>query len=178
MADVKEIPDNVSTLSIKQNVENAEFVATRKRAEAPAYIQSLTPEQRAAAEKALVRKIDIRLIPTVIIIYILNYLDRNNIAAARLAGLEEELKLHGTQYQTAVSILFIGYLLMQVPSNLFLNKFGKPAIYLSGAMVLWGIISTATAGVQSFGGLIAVRFFLGFVEAAYFPGCLYYLSIW
>ncbi|KAJ4524882.1 hypothetical protein HRR83_000520 [Exophiala dermatitidis] len=178
MADVKEIPDNVSTLSVKQNVENAEFVATRKRAEAPAYIQSLTPEQRAAAEKALVRKIDIRLIPTVIIIYILNYLDRNNIAAARLAGLEDELKLHGTQYQTAVSILFIGYLLMQVPSNLFLNKFGKPAIYLSGAMVVWGIISTATAGVQSFGGLIAVRFFLGFVEAAYFPGCLYYLSIW
>lgn len=108
----------------------------------------------------------------------LNYLDRNNIAAARLAGLEEELNLHGTQYQTAVSILFVGYLLMQVPSNLFLNKFGKPATYLSTAMVIWGIISTATAAVQSFGGLIAVRFFLGFIEAAYFPGCLFYLSCW
>lgn len=108
----------------------------------------------------------------------MNYLDRNNIAAARLAGLETDLKLHGTQYQTAVSILFVGYVLMQVPSNLFLNKFGKPAVYLSTAMVLWGVISTATAAVNSFGGLIAIRFFLGFIEAAYFPGCLYYLSTW
>lgn len=45
-------------------------------------------------------------------------------------------------------------------------------------MIVWGIISASTAGVKNFGGLIAVRFFLGFVEAAYFPGCLYYLSCW
>ena len=100
--------------------------------------------------------------------YIMNYLDRNNIAAARLAGLEDELQLHGTQYQTAVSILFVGYLLMQIPSNLFLNKIGKPRIYLPVAMMIWGTISAATAAVQTFGGLIAVRFCLGFIEAAYF----------
>lgn len=108
----------------------------------------------------------------------MNYLDRNNIAAARLAGLEDDLNLHGTQYQTAVSSLFVGYVLMQIPSNLFLNKIGKPAIYLPTAMVVWGVISAATAGVQTYGGLVTVRFFLGFVEAAYFPGCLYYLSAW
>lgn len=67
---------------------------------------------------------------------------------------------------------------MQVPSNLFLNKLGKPALYLPVCMVVWGVISTATAACQSFGGLIACRFMLGFVEAAYFPGCLYYLSCW
>lgn len=55
---------------------------------------------------------------------------RNNIAAARLAGLERDLNLSSVEFQTAVSILFVGYLLMQIPSNLFLNKFGKPAIYL------------------------------------------------
>jgi hypothetical protein len=49
-----------------------------------------------------------------------------------------------------------------------LNKFGKPAIYLPCAMILWGIISTATAGAQNFAGLVVTRFFLGFVEAAYF----------
>jgi len=70
--------------------------------------------------------------------------------------------------QTSVSILFVGYLLMQVPSNLFLNKIGKPAIYLPSCMIIWGIISGATAGCQSYGGLIACRFMLGFVEAAYF----------
>lgn len=56
--------------------------------------------------------------------------DRNNIAAAKLAGLQEELNLSSVEFETAVSILFVGYLLMQIPSNLLLNKFGKPAIYL------------------------------------------------
>ncbi|EAW07180.1 putative MFS transporter [Aspergillus clavatus NRRL 1] len=148
--------------------------------EAPAYVAGLSPEEREKAEKALVRKIDLRLLPMLVIMYILNYLDRNNIAAARLAGLEDDLgmKKNSDQYQTAVSILFVGYLLMQIPSNLLLNKFGKPSIYLPGAMILWGIISTATAGAQNFAGLVVIRFFLGFVEAAYFPGCLYFLSAW
>ena len=114
----------------------------------------------------------------IIIMYIMNYLDRNNIAAARLGGLEEDLNLIGNQYQTAVSILFVGYVLMQIPSNLYLNKVGKPSIYLPTAMVVWGLISGATAAVQNFAGIATVRFFLGFVEAAYFPGCLYYLSTW
>ena len=83
-----------------------------------------------------------------------------------------------------------------VPSNLFLNKIGKPALYLPAVMCVWGIISTCTAAVQSFGGLVAVRFVLGFVEAAYFrkleasqsrlcddanhtqAGCLFFLSSW
>ncbi len=55
-----------------------------------------------------------------------------------------------------------------VPSNLFLNKIGKPALYLPTAMIIWGTISAATAGAQSYAGLVVVRFFLGFVEAAYF----------
>lgn len=59
---------------------------------------------------------------------------------------------------------------MQVPSNLFLNKVGKPGIYLPTAMILWGIISTCTAACQSYAGLVVTRFFLGFVEAAYFVG--------
>ncbi|EAL90998.1 hypothetical protein KXW98_002948 [Aspergillus fumigatus] len=168
----------------KSYVDNVEVVANadrpNPRKEAPAYVAGLSPEERQKAERALVRKIDIRLLPMLVIMYILNYLDRNNIAAARLAGLEEDLgmKKNSNQYQTAVSILFVGYLLMQIPSNLMLNKFGKPAIYLPCAMILWGIISTATAGAQNFAGLVMTRFFLGFIEAAYFPGCLYFLSAW
>ena len=70
------------------------------------------------------------------------------------------------------------YILMQVPSNLFLDKIGKPSIYLPACMVVWGAISACTGAVKDFGGLIACRFFLGFVEAAYFPGCLFFLSSW
>ncbi|KKK19201.1 MFS transporter [Aspergillus rambellii] len=165
--------DNIESVQ-----EVTDFTKPNPRNVAPPYVASLSPEERAMAEKALVRKIDIRLLPMIIIMYILNYLDRNNIAAARLAGLETDLKLEGVQYQTCVSILFVGYLLMQIPSNLMLNKFGKPAIYLPCAMMLWGVISTCTAAAQSYASLVVIRFFLGFVEAAYFPGCLYFLSAW
>ncbi|XXH04002.1 hypothetical protein Hte_010411 [Hypoxylon texense] len=137
---------------------------------APEIIARLTPEQRLELETRLRRKIDRRLLPMIILMYIMNYIDRNNIAAAKLAGLPEDLHLdpNASEFQTAVSILFVGYLLMQIPSNLFLNKIGKPALYLPGCMMVWGVISAATAAVTNFGGLIAVRFFLGFVEAAYF----------
>ncbi|ORY68702.1 major facilitator superfamily domain-containing protein [Pseudomassariella vexata] len=146
----------------------------------PAILANLTPEERLVLEAHLRRKVDLRLLPMMILMYIMNYIDRNNIAAAKLAGLERDLRLptNSTEYQTSVSILFVGYLLMQIPSNLFLNKIGKPALYLPACMIVWGVISASTAAVKNFGGLIAVRFFLGFVEAAYFPGCLYYLSCW
>ena len=104
----------------KSHIDNVEVVAgvanadkPNPKREAPPYVAGLTPEEREKAERALVRKIDWRLLPIVIIMYILNYLDRNNIASARLAGLEDDLNLVGNQYQTCVSILFVGYLLMQ-----------------------------------------------------------------
>lgn len=86
--------------------------------EPPELVKGLSQEERTSLEKHLVRKIDIRLLPAVVIMYIMNYLDRNNIAAARIAGpggkgLQDELNLTDTQYQLAVSILFVGYILMQ-----------------------------------------------------------------
>ena len=175
--DVNKTADHISD----KYLEDA--ATTRTKREPPPLVRDLSPEERQRLETALVRKIDFRLLPSIIIMYIMNYLDRNNIAAARLAGLQDPpsqggLDLGSTQYLTALSILFVGYLLMQVPSNLFLNKIGKPALYLPTVMIIWGVISAATAGAQSYGGLIAIRFFLGFVEAAYFPGCLFFLSSW
>ncbi|GME25154.1 Pantothenate transporter [Neofusicoccum parvum] len=176
-------PEISTTLDEKKDIEHidqdefGQHMHIPKR-EAPELVRDLSPEERARLEKKLRRKIDLRLMPMVIIMYILNYIDRNNIAAARLSGMEEDLGLSESEYLTSVSILFVGYLLMQVPSNLFLNKIGLPAIYLPACMIVWGVISTATAACQNFGGLVATRFFLGFVEAAYFPGCLFYLSSW
>ncbi|CCX11561.1 major facilitator superfamily domain-containing protein [Pyronema domesticum] len=160
--------ENASTKSNQQHVEHVP----------PESLRGISPEEHERLEQVLVRKIDMRLMPMLVIMYIMNYLDRNNIAAARLAGLEQELKLTSTQYQLSVSILFVGYILMQVPSNMFLDKIGRPSLYLPTAMVIWGIISGATAGVTTFGGLIACRFVLGIIEAAYFPGCLFFLSSW
>ncbi|KAG8158410.1 hypothetical protein KVR01_011532 [Diaporthe batatas] len=150
----------------------------RRGLQPPEFLLNMSMEDRLELEAKLKRKIDLRLMPAIILMYILNYIDRNNIAAAKLAGLEEDLGLSSTEYETAVSILFVGYLLMQIPSNLFLNKLGKPALYLPACMIVWGVISAATAACHNAAGLLTVRFFLGFVEAAYFPGCLYYLSCW
>ncbi|KAG5928369.1 hypothetical protein E4U42_000762 [Claviceps africana] len=99
----------------------------------PDVICHWTAEERRHHEKKLLWKIDVRVLPMIIIMQTLNYIDRNNIAAARFAGLEDDLKLNssGTQFSTAVSILFVGYILMQVTSNLLLNKIGKPGKYLA-----------------------------------------------
>lgn len=71
--------------------------------------------------------------------------------------------MKGTDFNLATSIFFVAYLLMQLPSNMLITRV-RPSLYLSGAMVLWGVVSTCNAAAHSFGGLIAVRFMLGFVE--------------
>ncbi|KAL1835788.1 hypothetical protein VTJ49DRAFT_6052 [Mycothermus thermophilus] len=88
--------------------EEKSGTSTPPRLQPPELISKLTAEEREQLEKKLKRKIDLRLLPAVIIMYIMNYIDRNNIAAARLAGLERDLKLTSTEFQTAVSILFVG----------------------------------------------------------------------
>ncbi|CAO2652486.1 Nn.00g007690.m01.CDS01 [Neocucurbitaria sp. VM-36] len=176
--DHKPATDRLSDDNIKPTHLEAGHGISHSKLVAPPLVAAMTPEQRVTAEAKMRRKIDTRLLPMIILMYIMNYLDRNNIAAVRLAGLQDELNLSSVQYQTTVSILFVGYILMQIPSNLFLNKTGKPAIYLPCCMIIWGIISGATAACQNFAGLVVCRFFLGFIEAAYFPGCLFYLSAW
>jgi hypothetical protein len=79
-------------------VQDAPTEGVRRAIAPPALVAAMTPERRAVAEKALVRKIDLRLMPMIVLMYIMNYLDRNNIAAARLGALEEDLNLQGNEY--------------------------------------------------------------------------------
>jgi sugar phosphate permease len=127
-------------------------------------------------EIALVKKLDRWIMPTLWGMYWLNYLDRNAIALARLNDLEEDLNLTGSQYQTCVSILFVGYLLGQIPSNMILTRV-RPSLYMSGFMALWAVVSALTALSKDFTGLLLTRFFLGVTEAPYYPGALFMLSI-
>jgi MFS family permease len=132
---------------------------------------------RGPLEKKLLRKIDTRLMPLLMLIYVLNYLDRNNIATARLGTLEEDLGLVGTQYNTVISLFFVGYILTQIPTNMILDKV-RPSLFLPAVMCAWGVVSTCTAAVHNYQGLVALRFVLGFVEAPFFPGALFLLSSW
>ncbi|KAJ6261494.1 hypothetical protein Dda_4164 [Drechslerella dactyloides] len=120
---------------------------------------ALDPE----VERRLVRRLDWNIIPVAMVLYMLAFLDRINIGNAKLYGLEEELGLTGTLgYQTAVSLLFVTYLLFEIPSNLVLKKF-RPSRWR------W---------VQSYGGLLACRLLLGLFEAGLFPGLTVYLTFW
>lgn len=80
--------------------------------------------------------------------------------------------------QVALSILFVGYVLMQVPSNMLLNFSGKPSWYIGFWVIAWGLVSACTSQVSTFGDIVACRFILGFVEAPFFCGVIFYLSKW
>jgi MFS family permease len=138
---------------------------------------TMDPQRRIQVEKSMKRKLDARC-SLFILLYILNYLDRNNIAAARLKGLQEDLNLSYNEYATCLSILYVGYILMQVPSNMMINLVSRPSLYIGCSMMLWGLVSTLSGIVTNFGGMVAIRFFLGFVEAAFLPGALLILSKW
>ncbi|KAJ6151243.1 hypothetical protein N7470_007837 [Penicillium chermesinum] len=127
-------------------------------------------------ERKVIRKMDMHILPFVVLLYLFSFLDRVNIGNARLYGLEEDLGLVGTQYQVAVSILFVTYCFFEVPSNLVIKKL-KPSRYIAAIAVIWGIIATLTGIVQSYGSLIACRVLLGVVEAGLFPGMMTYLTI-
>jgi hypothetical protein len=86
-------------------------------------------EFRQKVEHQLRRKIDTRILPLIVLIYLLNYLDRNSITQARLYGLQEDTGVKGAEYQTAISIFSAGYILMQVPSTLLMARF-RPSIFL------------------------------------------------
>ncbi|KAI5963899.1 hypothetical protein KGF57_001175 [Candida theae] len=144
----------------------------------PESLQHMTQEELKELDRKTTRKIDLRLIPMLLFIYILNFLDRNNIANARLDGLEADLGLVGNQYQVCISILFVGYILFQVPANMILNRFGRPSIFLTVVMTVWGAISTVTGGVQNYAGLACARVFLGVAESAFFCSSLMMLSMW
>lgn len=156
----------------KERIENLEHVA-----EPQPVLPHVDPARRVAIEKSLKRKLDARC-SLFVLIYIMNYLDRNNISAARLKGLQRDLDLTYNQYSTCLSILYVGYILMQVPSNMIINRIQRPSIYIAISMTLWGLISTLSGNAKNFGHMVAIRFLLGFVEAAFLPGALLILSKW
>ena len=80
-----------------------------------------------------------------------------------MQGLEEDLGMEGNQFNIAVSVLFVGYILGQIPSNLILSRV-RPSLYLSLFVALWGAVSTCTAAADNFNHLVVLRFFLGVTE--------------
>ncbi|CAG8459909.1 11786_t:CDS:2 [Scutellospora calospora] len=128
-------------------------------------------------EKKLLKKLDLRIIPLVTLLYTLSFLDRVNIGNAKLAHLERDLNLVGNEYNWSLGIFFIGYVIFEVPSNIALIKI-RPSIWISTLMLIWGIIMTCMAFAKNFSQLMVIRFLLGAFESGLFPGVVFYLTRW
>jgi MFS family permease len=132
---------------------------------------------RPEIEKRVVRKVTRRLLPFLALLYFVNYLDRVNVGFAGPNGLTDELAMGATAFGLASGIFFIGYLVLEVPSNLMLHRFGA-RVWITRIMVTWGILATVMAFVPNAGTLIVLRFLLGVAEAGFFPGIILYLTYW
>jgi MFS family permease len=121
-------------------------------------------------------KVDRHLIPFLFLCYILAYLDRVNVGFAKLQMLND-LSLSDAAFATGAGIFFIGYFFFEVPSNILLKKFGA-RIWIARIMVSWGVISSAMMFVNGEWSFYAMRFLLGIAEAGFFPGIIYYLTLW
>lgn len=116
-------------------------------------------------------------------LYLLSFLDRANVANARLEGLLESLHITVNEYLTGLTLFFVGYILFEVIWNVCLKRIG-PKIWLPSTTLAFGIVATLQGVVQYNGGntglagFFVVRFILGVTEGALFPGVVFYLSMW
>ncbi|KAK3646259.1 hypothetical protein LTR56_008610 [Elasticomyces elasticus] len=135
------------------------------------------PNYNDAETKRILRKVDLRLLPVLALLYVLAFLDRSNIGNARVAGMNTELGLTSTQYNIALTVFFFPYAILEVPSNIIL-KLMRPSLWIAIMMVSWGIVMTLQGIVQNYHGLVATRVMLGFAECGLFPAATYLLTTW
>jgi D-galactonate transporter len=129
-----------------------------------------------SAEDALSRKVTWRLIPFLMLCYIVAYLDRVNVGFAKLQ-MTADLGFSDTVYGLGAGVFFMGYLAFGVPSNLILHRVGARR-WIAAIMITWGLISGLTAFVKSPFEFSVLRFFLGVAEAGFYPGVILYLTYW
>src|SRR5246127_2482514 len=124
----------------------------------------------------LYRTISRRLVPFLILLYLVAYLDRVNIGFAALT-MNRDLHIDASLYGLAAGMFFLGYFFFEVPSNLVLLRVGARR-WIMVLMIAWGIVSLATAFVPGPTSYIVLRFLLGAAEAGFFPGVILYLTFW
>jgi len=127
-------------------------------------------------EKQLMRKLNLRLLPLLIFLYVISYLDRVNISFAALT-MNKDIGLNAYIYGWGAGIFFIGYCLFEIPSNLMLVKVGARK-WIARILITWGIASTLMMFVKGPSSFLTMRFILGAAEAGYFPGVILFLTYW
>lgn len=133
--------------------------------------------------KAVQRKVDVRILAWYCFVYLIMRIHVSNITNTAIINEEtnddilDQLGLNSQQWAWCLSIFYYPYGAFEPISTLLLKRF-KPRIWMSRIMITWGIVSMCQGATQNYAGLLACRFFLGFMEAGYYPGVLYHLSFW
>ncbi len=124
----------------------------------------------------VIRKVTARLIPILLLMYILAFLDRSNLGFAK-AEFQADTGLSNAAYALGAGIFFLGYAVLEVPSNLLMRRVGAKA-WLARIMISWGIVSALMMFAVNEPSFYALRVLLGIAEAGFFPGVIYYLTHW
>lgn len=127
-------------------------------------------------EEALIRRMTRRIVPFLVIVYLVAIIDRLNVGFAALT-MNRDLGLSPSVFGAGAGIFFVGYFLFEVPSNLLLARFGTRR-WIARIMLTWGIVAVGMGFVQGATSFNIVRFVLGVAEAGFFPGVLLYLTYW
>jgi Sugar phosphate permease len=127
-------------------------------------------------ETRVMRKISFRIVPFIMLLYFIAFIDRVNIGFAALT-MNKDLGFSPAVFGLGAGIFFVGYFLFEVPSNLILNKVGA-RLWIARVMITWGIISAIFAFITGETSFLILRFLLGVAEAGFFPGIILYLSFW
>jgi len=135
-----------------------------------------TIEKNSAAEDKLLAHVSWRLIPFLLVLYIVSYLDRINLSFAALQ-MNEQLKFSDQAFSFGAGIFFLGYCAFGIPSNVVIKRLG-PRRWISSIMIAWGIVTVAMCLVRDANSFYFLRFALGAAEAGFFPGMLLYLTFW
>jgi ACS family tartrate transporter-like MFS transporter len=130
----------------------------------------------AKVARTTMRRVSRRLLPFVFALFVCNIIDRTNIAIAALQ-MNRDLRFSATAYGLGAGIFFVGYVLFEVPSNLILARVGARR-WIARIMVSWGLVASAMMLVRTPLQFYVLRFLLGVAEAGFFPGIVYYLSLW
>jgi ACS family tartrate transporter-like MFS transporter len=127
-------------------------------------------------QRRTILKVSWRLLPLIVVCYLINYIDRTNVSFAALT-MNKDLGLSAYMYGWGAGIFFFGYAFFEVPSNMVLQRVGA-RLWIARIMLTWGIISGLMATVTGPTSFLVLRFLLGVAEAGFFPGMIFYLTHW
>ncbi|KAH0834606.1 putative MFS transporter [Fonsecaea pedrosoi] len=165
-----------------EDTEPEKVVIESPSSEEGTYI--VDPIEYEKRNRRLNRRLDIRILPLCCWVYLLNFLDRGNIGNSKVLNSEtgddllQQTHMTANGYAVTVSLFSLAYTIFEVPSNYVMKHWVRPSLWLGFLLFAWGALTIGFAGVQNYATVVVLRFLIGAFEAGFFPGIVYFITIW